>query len=219
MYPCLIITFAFICTYFVTGGLLFVYDSMHQRCLDDYPYDLKQVVLLNFIVFFVLNVIGLQEVHISNENSNMITMVTQMAFFCISFEIFFYIHHRILHLRFFYFNIHSLHHTLRKPVALAAIYCHPLEFIFLNYIPAVSGILIYDVLRNKLGFEQKLSELHLSTINIWNIIVCTGALYSHSGYVKNSWDQGKHLLHHQHQNVNFGVFGVMDSIFQTARHF
>ena len=103
-----------------------------------------------------------------------------------------YISHRILHTRYFY-RFHKLHHAYKAPIALAALYAHPLEAMLGNTIavmaPAyIAGIHAYSWMWGvALGFISTQAK--------------------HSGF---DIDGTAHDMHHQFSTVEFGHFGVMD---------
>ncbi len=54
-------------------------------------------------------------------------------------EIAFYYIHRLLHYSRIYKYIHKKHHEWQTPIAITAIYCHPIEHAFGNLLPAFLG--------------------------------------------------------------------------------
>lgn len=83
-------------------------------------------------------------------------------------EIGFYYVHRMLHHKWFYKRFHKTHHEWQTPIAMAAIYCHPVEHLFCNLLPIFGGLLI-------LGS-------HVVTCWIWIASVYFVVLYDHSGF-------------------------------------
>lgn len=83
-------------------------------------------------------------------------------------EIGFYYVHRVLHHRLFYQRFHKVHHEWRNPIAMAAIYCHPVEHVFCNLLPIFGGFLL-------LGS-------HVVTCWLWIASVYFVVLNDHSGY-------------------------------------
>jgi len=134
---------------------------------------------------------------------DMATLVRDAAVFLAANEVTFFYIHRFLHLnKQMYQAVHKVHHTWTAPISLAAIYCHPLEHILGNSIPLLMGPL--------------LCRSHIFTTVVWLCSYMLHSLGTHSGF----WfcdDEGMHDEHHAKFNVNFGVHGIMDSIYGTYR--
>lgn len=98
-------------------------------------------------------------------------------------EIGFYYVHRALHSKYLY-RFHKVHHEWRTPIAMAAIYCHPVEHLFCNLLPIFGGLLI-------LGS-------HVVTCWIWIAAVYFTVLYDHSGYhFPFFFSSEAHSFHHR----------------------
>lgn len=117
-------------------------------------------------------------------------------------EIGFYYVHRLLHHRFFYNRFHRVHHEWQTPIAMAAIYCHPVEHIFCNLMPIFGGFLL-------LGS-------HVFTCWLWICSVYFVVLNDHSGYHFPFFLSSEaHDFHHRKSTTFFGVFGVLDGLHRT----
>lgn len=69
-------------------------------------------------------------------------VLLEVLFCVLTNEILFYYSHRLLHSGRLYRWIHKRHHEWTAPMAITAIYCHPLEHAFSNLLPAFAGLLI-----------------------------------------------------------------------------
>ena len=122
----------------------------------------------------------------------------QKLILCFAFsDIYFYITHRILHLKYFYKNIHKKHHEWIIPSAISATYAHPIEHLISNigavYIPLV------------------ITNAHLYTYLFYQTLGIFNAVLSHSNY---NFINNSHNIHHKKFNYNFGL-GYTDDIFKT----
>ena len=114
-------------------------------------------------------------------------------------SVWFYLTHRMFHLKWFYKTIHKTHHSITSPAAIVSIYAHPIEFIVGN----VMGV----------GLGNCLTNAHPYTSYFWYACALTDTARQHSGYafVYSS----RHDDHHSdYFNYNFGN-STMDAIFGT----
>ncbi|CAE8620914.1 unnamed protein product [Polarella glacialis] len=116
-------------------------------------------------------------------------------------EVWFFYSHRWMHMnKQLYAAVHKMHHKWTAPISFTAIYCHPFEHLVSNLTPLVLGPLVCGS--------------HLAAISIFSFLGVLHTMAVHSGY----WfcdDNGMHDEHHAKFNVNFGVLGVMDSLYGT----
>ncbi|KAF8788948.1 Fatty acid hydroxylase domain-containing [Argiope bruennichi] len=109
---------------------------------------------------------------------------------------------RLLHHPRIYKYIHKRHHEWTSPIAITAIYCHPIEHIFSNLLPPLLGPLI-------LGS-------HTATSWLWFSIAILSTLNAHSGFHFPFFPSPEaHDFHHLKFNQNFGVLGVLDRLHGT----
>lgn len=119
-------------------------------------------------------------------------------------EIIFYHAHRTLHTPTLYRRIHKKHHEFTTPIALAALYAHPLEYIASNILPVVLPPVIVGA--------------HITTFWVMLAGALAEAVISHSGYYLPpvlGWTMIVHDLHHELSGGNFGIIGLCDWVHGT----
>uniref|UniRef100_A0A1Q3G4B5 Putative fatty acid hydroxylase domain-containing protein 2 n=1 Tax=Culex tarsalis TaxID=7177 RepID=A0A1Q3G4B5_CULTA len=129
-------------------------------------------------------------------------VLAELAFCIFIEEIGFYYAHRLLHNRHIYKYIHKQHHEWTAPIAITAIYCHPVEHVFSNLVPPFLGIFM-------LGS-------HVAVAWLWFTLVILSTLNAHSGYHLPFFPSPEaHDFHHLKFNQCFGVLGVLDRLHGT----
>jgi hypothetical protein len=107
-------------------------------------------------------------------------------------ELLFYTSHRLLHTKYLY-AYHKLHHGYKAPIALAALYAHPLEAVLGNTLAVMAPAYICGIH----GYSW-----------LWGVALGFASTQAkHSGF---DIDGAGHDRHHQFSNVEYGHLGVMD---------
>ena len=128
----------------------------------------------------------------------------------------FYWSHSTLHLPAFYW-IHKKHHEYTRTVSIAAVYAHPIEYMFGNLLPSGMGVVLL------LPF----TTVHFVTFMCWLVYRVFEAVDGHCGY---DWTWGQlsffpwrlrpeyHDFHHSHNCGNYGsMFWFWDALMGTNK--
>ncbi|KAG8469271.1 hypothetical protein KFE25_007789 [Diacronema lutheri] len=136
--------------------------------------------------------------------------LAQFALLLLVDEVLFFYSHWAMHSPALYARVHKRHHEFTAPLALTAIYAHPVEFIVCNLVPF------------SIGFVPLRTPDYFAAV--WVVCAVLGTQTHHSGY-RFPWvafpDQQPffHDYHHAKFNCNYGNVGLLDWLHGTDRQY
>jgi|TARA_Y100000389_G_C17205208_1_gene385646 sterol desaturase/sphingolipid hydroxylase (fatty acid hydroxylase superfamily) len=134
------------------------------------------------------------------DNFNVIYSIINFFMLKVLTDIFFYICHRLFHTKYFY-RFHKIHHEIKAPVGISAIYAHPIDFCLANILPIF--LPCYFIYTNIVMIHIWIFLTTWNTINI-----------AHSGYIDVA---EYHDNHHKYFKYNYGTNCFMDDLFGTKK--
>ncbi|XP_055616617.1 fatty acid hydroxylase domain-containing protein 2-like [Toxorhynchites rutilus septentrionalis] len=165
----------------------------------------QTVVGVPLIVAFY-SMIGPQTTAMVRQLPAFYTVLWQLAGCLVIEEFGFYYSHRLLHAGRIYKYVHKQHHEWTAPIAITALYCHPLEHTLSNLLPIGVGVWA--------------TGCHISVAWLWFTLAISNTLHVHSGYhLPFLPSPEQHDFHHLKFNQCFGVLGVLDWLHGTNTQF
>jgi sterol desaturase/sphingolipid hydroxylase (fatty acid hydroxylase superfamily) len=140
---------------------------------------------------------------VSSMNDTMYETIFKLFLIINLANLLFYSFHRILHVKFFYNTIHYRHHEFIEPVAVAALYAHPIEHLTAN---TMSFLLPFVLI----GTNYTIMLVLLGSASLITVL-------SHTSHNKMLPTFNDHMIHHRLFRYNYGFGGYIDRLFNTFR--
>jgi len=196
------LTLVFSSVYLTVSTILFIFDvwlpkwyiktqigkRSHIKWTD--YFQILPIIIFNLIISWF---IGTLCCHYALSTTNHLHPILQIFITIICEEVWFYYTHRLMHYSFMYKSFHIYHHKYDKPIALAALYCHPVEMMIVN------------TPLNLLG--PILTGIQLKTYTFWMIFSAIYVNLNHCGHRLLPFiDTEYHDKHHSSHSVRFGSY-------------
>jgi methylsterol monooxygenase len=196
--------------YWSTSGFFYVLDRMYMDKehvnWKKYPIAAKTSFINQmFISFPSLYLLRshIEKAVISSYDDTIYVIFIKLFLIINLSNLLFYSFHRILHIKFFYNHIHYRHHEFNEPVAVAALYAHPIEHFTTNTMSFILPFILigtsYSMMLVLLGFASLITVL------------------SHTSHNRMLPTFNDHMIHHKLFRYNYGFGGYIDRLFNTFR--
>jgi sterol desaturase/sphingolipid hydroxylase (fatty acid hydroxylase superfamily) len=206
MYFTIVPFFVHLATYWTSSAFFLCLDIMYLDKEHPNWNKYMDAVKISFINQFTIGLPTLfllenQLIAATEKSIDDTTMVTIIKIFLIVnlSNLFFYWCHRLLHTRNLYNMIHYKHHEFIEPIAVAALYAHPIEHLFANTLAFIIPFILIG-----------------TTYNIMLCLISAGTFITTLGHAM--YENGSHLVHHRLYKYNFGFGGYLDMLFNTYKN-
>jgi sterol desaturase/sphingolipid hydroxylase (fatty acid hydroxylase superfamily) len=206
------IIYLYIAHMFVYWGFSAIFYIVDLFALDKYHNNWKKYKKAAIDSFCNQLFIGLPTLYLLNDNINnaiiksendtFFTTLIKIFFIANLSNIFFYILHYLLHFKFLYNLIHYKHHEFIETIAVAAVYAHPIEYLFANVLAFVVPFIMIGT-----NFPTAFCLISIGTF-VTLMAHCNYNLFG----IKNA-----HLIHHKLFLCNYGFGEYLDKMFGTYR--
>jgi sterol desaturase/sphingolipid hydroxylase (fatty acid hydroxylase superfamily) len=128
--------------------------------------------------------------------------IPKFIFFRYFVDVPFYVSHKLFHTKLLY-RYHKVHHQIKAPIGISALYLHPIDLIFGNIIPIFIPFILI--------------KPDFITLHLWTFLIVFNTIYeSHGGFSDLS---EFHDTHHKLSRYNFGTNFIMDKLFKTEKKY
>jgi len=213
----------FIChltSYWLSSGIFIYNDKVNmiyeKHGKEMYIKSIKLSLLNQFIITlpitFLLRDFIKNSIEQSAQNSIGISVLKIFLIGNMSNFIFSWLH-RLLHTKYLYRYIHSIHHQYIIPVASSALYAHPIEHILCNNLAFIIPFLLIGLRYEFLLYSIILGSMYttLAHTNYDILLPCFNITYDKT-------KEMTHYIHHKKFNYNYGFGSILDKIFGTHKN-
>ncbi len=145
-------------------------------------------------------------IHVQLDRPTVLSAVGEVVLYLAGFDVYMYAVHRLMHTRWLYRHVHSVHHRSRAPSSFTAYSFHPVEWLLLGlYLPL--SLVMFDY--------------HAVTLAVVAALQGFLTTLQHCGYelAPRGWYENPvsrlfvttfyHDLHHQRTTCNYGTFTTL----------
>jgi len=220
----------FMCTFWTSGLMFLALDLNVLGCAKRFkcqikkdwtnPSDralmnkvIKTVLFHHLTLYPILFLVGWPaaqyRLSFAAELPSLTTLLWTLPVYALITEVMFFYSHKTFHTPFLYKHVHKVHHEVKAPFGICALYFHPVEQIQ-SVVEEIAPALIVGS--------------HISILMLWTSMSTFAVVLHHCGYdfpwlfdrippwLDMTW---QHDYHHYAFNKCFGVIGIMDALYGT----
>jgi sterol desaturase/sphingolipid hydroxylase (fatty acid hydroxylase superfamily) len=174
-----------------------------RHCIDVVVLNQFLMAATKILELWILHLLGRSSFyHFSPAIPSISGVLRDLTLCVLGCELLFYYSHRLLHFKPCYQRVHNQHHQFKAPIALAAQYAHPLEYLISTILP--------------FWLPPQILGCHLLTCWLFWTAATLETVIAHSGYDFFTVLAKSHDLHHEKSRVNFGTLGFLDWVHGTG---
>eukprot|EP00746_Dinoflagellata_sp_MGD_P167286 gnl/MRDRNA2_/MRDRNA2_97786_c0_seq1.p1 gnl/MRDRNA2_/MRDRNA2_97786_c0~~gnl/MRDRNA2_/MRDRNA2_97786_c0_seq1.p1 ORF type:complete len:269 (+),score=50.38 gnl/MRDRNA2_/MRDRNA2_97786_c0_seq1:97-903(+) len=160
-------------------------------------------------LFLLMWPVARDRLSFTGELPSLTTVLCSLPAYALLTEVMFFYSHKMFHTPFLYKHVHKVHHEVKAPFGICALYFHPIEHIQSAVENAAPALILGS---------------HVSVLMLWTGMATWAIILHHCGYdfpwifdrlppwLDMTW---QHDYHHYAFNKCFGVIGIMDALYGT----